>query len=407
MQMQTPIEVSRKQLEYIKNATKRYNAKLGARQCGKTYVDISQIIPERILERAGLKGLNFILGVTKETIERNVLEPMRDFWEPILGNGCVTSINSRNVATLFGEKVYCLGAEKASQVSKMRGAKIKYLYIDEIVDIHYEVFKLVQAGLSLDYSICDFTGNPAHPLHWVKELIDSDINIYSQKWTIYDNPFLSPTVVENFEKEYKGTHFYNRYILGEWAAASGNVYPMFDELIHTVTPTQRNYEKIFVCVDYGTQNSTAFIVVGLHQGKYYVIDEYYHSGRETNQQKTTSEYYEELDRLIDGRNVEPIVVDPAATHFIAEIRKHGEYMVRNAVNDVLPGIDAVSKMLKNEMLYVNKNCKNLIREFGLYQWNQKTIEDVPIKIHDHGLDALRYGVMTFGWVRGPTKFIGA
>ena len=70
--------LTEKQKEYIKNATHRYNIKIGATRSGKTYLDIFYTIPSRIRERAGLEGLYVILGVYKGTIERNVLEPLRD-----------------------------------------------------------------------------------------------------------------------------------------------------------------------------------------------------------------------------------------------------------------------------------------------------------------------------------------
>ena len=107
--------------------------------------------------------------MSKETIERNVLEPMREIW----GEQLVSQINSRNFATIMGEKVYCLGAEKVSQVSKLRGAKFKYVYVDEIVDINADVFQLLKSRLSLPYSVCDASGNPSYPTHFIKKFIDS------------------------------------------------------------------------------------------------------------------------------------------------------------------------------------------------------------------------------------------
>lgn len=213
--METEIQLSPKQIEYINNMHHRWGFKIGATQCGKTFIDVQFVIPHRIVAGAGKKGLNVILGVSKETIERNVLEPMRDIW----GDKLVSQINSRNFATLFGEKVYCLGAEKVTQVSKLRGAKFKYAYVDEIVDIHEQVFQLLKSRLSLPYSCCDASGNPSYPSHFIKEFIDSaekGVDVYCQQWTLYDNPFFDPSYVRAMEVEFSGTIFYNRYILGEW-----------------------------------------------------------------------------------------------------------------------------------------------------------------------------------------------
>ena len=72
-----PIEISRKQAQYIREANHRWNIKMGATQSGKTFLDTRYLIPSRLLERKGKEGLNFIVGVTKETIERDVLSKMR------------------------------------------------------------------------------------------------------------------------------------------------------------------------------------------------------------------------------------------------------------------------------------------------------------------------------------------
>lgn len=74
------MQLSKKQNEYIVNATHRWNIKSGAVRSGKSYVDTAFVIPFRIRERAGLPGLNVILGVSKESIERNVLQPMREIY---------------------------------------------------------------------------------------------------------------------------------------------------------------------------------------------------------------------------------------------------------------------------------------------------------------------------------------
>lgn len=70
--------LSPKQIEFARYGNHRWNFKGGATRSGKTYLDFKWIIPMRIRERAGKDGLSVILGVTKSTIERNVLEPMAE-----------------------------------------------------------------------------------------------------------------------------------------------------------------------------------------------------------------------------------------------------------------------------------------------------------------------------------------
>ena len=193
--------LSPKQREFVKYGTHRWNFKGGATRSGKTYLDFRWIIPIRIRERIGKDGLAVILGVTKSTIERNVLEPMRNLY----GDMLVGTISSDNTAWIFGEKCYCLGAEKVSQVSKIRGASIKYCYGDEVADWSEEVFALLKSRLDKEYSCFDGTFNPQYPDHWLKKFLDSNADIFSQTYTIDDNPFLPESFKENLKKEYEGT----------------------------------------------------------------------------------------------------------------------------------------------------------------------------------------------------------
>lgn len=218
------MQLSRKQNEYIVNATHRWNFKSGAVRSGKSFVDTAFVIPFRIRERVGKPGLIVILGVSKESIERNVLQPMREIYtDKLIGH-----INNRNVARICGEDVYCLGAEKVSQVAKIQGSSIKYCYGDEVAKWNKEVFQMLKSRLDKPYSCFDGSCNPEHPTHWLKEFLDNDeLDIYLQKYTIFDNPFLDPEFVKQLCKEYEGTIYYDRLILGMWKRAAGAIYKRF------------------------------------------------------------------------------------------------------------------------------------------------------------------------------------
>lgn len=258
------IQLSDKQKEFIRNANCRFNIKTGATRSGKTYLDILYTIPSRIRERSGKDGLNVILGVTNSTIERNILQPLRELY----GDKLVGTINSHNVAKLFGEDVYCLGAEKVSQVSKIRGASIKYCYCDELAEYNQEVFELLKSRLDKEYSVLDGALNPESPTHWLKQFLDSDADIYCQTYTIFDNPFLPEKFVENLCKEYEGTVYYNRYILGQWCNAEGLIYTRFanEPIKYKWTKQKENgtYDLpsgiTIIGIDYGgTKSGQAFV----------------------------------------------------------------------------------------------------------------------------------------------------
>ena len=385
--------LSPKQTEFVRGAYRRWNFKGGATRSGKTYLDFKWIIPMRIRERIGKDGLVVILGVTKSTIERNVLEPMRN----IYGDMLVGEISSDNTVNLFGEKCYALGAEKVSQVSKIRGASIKYCYGDEMADWSEEVFTLLKSRLDKEYSCCDGTFNPKNPSHWLKKFIDSDADIFSQTYTIDDNPFLPAAFVENLKREYLGTVYYDRYILGKWKQAEGAIYPMYLDAL--ISPCSESYTEYVVSCDYGTQNAFAALLWAKTGNVWHMISEYRYSGRDKGYQKTDEDYVRDMERFVDTvperhRHGLQMIVDPSAASFIAAIRRSKyNFRVRKADNDVNDGIRDTAVALQRGMIRVFDTCKETIKEFEGYVWDDKE-EDKPVKVNDHMMDAMRYFVKT-------------
>lgn len=247
------MQLTSKQNEYIKNATHRWNIKTGAVRSGKSYVDTAYTIPARIRERIGKPGLTVIFGVSRDTIERNVLRPMREIYGP----GLIGIINNRNIARVCGENVYCLGAEKVSQVAKVQGSSIKYAYGDEIAKWNREVFEMLKSRLDKSYSCFDGACNPENPTHWLKEFIDSDIDIYLQQYRLFDNPFLPKEYVDNLCKEYSGTIYYDRLIEGKWKRAEGAIYRVFadnpERFIMTIKKS--DIKEIRIGIDFGGNGS--------------------------------------------------------------------------------------------------------------------------------------------------------
>ena len=260
-----PIEISRKQAQYIREANHRWNIKMGATQSGKTFLDTRYLIPSRLLERKGKEGLNFIVGVTKETIERNVLSKMRSIW----GVDKVSEINSKNRATLFGEMVYCIGAKDKGQAAAFRGATAKYLYIDEFPDINEDVFSIFSSRLSMPYSCADMTGNPKDPKHWSEDFIASDKDIYFQRYALYDNPFLTAETIANIERDYKGTVYFDRYVLGLPKRAEGLCFPLFADNPSRWIIKRADVPKQFRTVEVGFDiggNGSAYAMTCTGQG---------------------------------------------------------------------------------------------------------------------------------------------
>jgi len=401
-----------KQKEYGRNSSHRWNVKIGAVRSGKTFQDKEDIIPRRIRERIGRDGLVVLIGVTKSTIERNVLRPMRDKF----GSGLVGTINNENKVQLFGEECYALGAEKVSQVSKIQGASIKYLYGDEVVKWSKEVFDMLKSRLDQEYSIADLTGNPEQKTHWFKEFLESNADIYCQQYTIDDNNFLPPIFVENLKKEYEGTVLYNRYILGQWCNAEGLIYTRFAN-----EPTKYKWDKkkqdgtydlpngiTVIGVDYGgTKSGQAFVCTRISNDYRQIIV----LGSEKHMGDIDPDDLEQLEVEFAKKmmfkyntNIDYILPDNEEVVLIRGLKRRiqeegWDTIVRGCVKEPINDrIDCGRTMISYGILsYIEEECKTFVDALSSALWDDDAKEDT--RLDDFTTDIDTIDAWEYSWCR--------
>ena len=239
-----------------------------------------------------------------------------------------------------------------------------------------------------------FSCNPESPEHWFyREWIQKaeERRALYLHFTMADNPVLTPQVRERYARSFSGT-FYRRFVLGEWVAAEGRVYDFFDESMVRPAPGGE-MERWCISCDYGTVNPTSLGLWGLQNGVWYRVKEYYYDSRAERAQKTDGEYADALEQLAGGRPIWKIVADPSAASFIEVLRRRG-WRVEKADNDVLAGIRTTAGLLKAGKLVICEECRDAIREFSLYCWDEKAVGDRVKKVHDHAMDDIRYFAAT-------------
>lgn len=410
------MELTSKQKEFIANMNHRYAIKVGATRSGKTYLDIIFTIPYRLRERHGKRGLNVILGVSKSTIERNIIEPLQEYW----GTSLVSSIKSDNTATLFGERVYCLGAEKINQVSKIRGSSIKYCYCDELAEYNEEVFEILKSRLDKPYSILDATLNPESEFHWLKvNFLDTieakGIDAYIQKYTIFDNTFLSKEFVSNLCKEYEGTVYYDRYILGNWKNAEGLIYKKFadnperyamkyESQLITENGKKKWVDNIplgytVIGIDYGgTKSGQAFVCTRISYDYTKVITlASYRTIEPLDSKELLNKQVEFLEYCRNRYhcNIDYVYPDNEESVHIRSlddaVRKRGwNTIVRGSkkfpIND---RIEAQNKMLAFDIWrYIEGECDSLVKAMRTALWDNNKFEDVRLDDGTTDIDSM-------------------
>lgn len=363
--------------------------RLGATRSGKTYMDY-YVIPKRIRAVKGLDGLIVILGHTKSTIQRNIIEPLQNIW----GTALVSDIKADNTALMFGEKVHCLGADKVTRVDVIRGSSIKYCYGDEIVTWHPDVFNMLKSRLDKPYSRFDGTCNPDNPNHWFYKFCYSEngIDKYIQEYSIYDNPFLDEAFVKNLEAEYRGTVYFDRYILGHWTIAEGLIYKRFADDWQAEKTMQMSQKppllsKIVVGVDFGGSSSAhTFVATGTDRANfnlYALLSERYENKDEDIDPERLGELFCDFIYKLISMYGSPSVVycDSAEQTLILGLkstaRKKGlgwlriENALKTTINDRIRC--ATRLMAQGRFFYMSNGCESLINALINAVWNPKEL----------------------------------
>ncbi len=344
-------------------------------------------------------GQNFgMCGKTIGSFRRNVL-----FWLKLMlrSRGYqVTDHRADNLVVVTKGDVtnyfYIFGGKDERSQDLIQGITLAGCFFDEVALMPESFVNQATGRCSVDGSKFWFNCNPDGPYHWFKvNWIDKlDIkNLIHLHFTMGDNLSLSEKIKARYCSMYSGV-FYDRYIKGLWVVAEGVIYDMFDKVKHIVNDVKDILkDTYYVSVDYGTQNATVFLLwVKNTAGKWICVKEYYYSGRDESEQKTDTEYADDLKAFLGDIKPKAIIIDPSAASFIAELKKRG-YTVKKAKNDVLDGIRYVATLLNQEKIAFTEVCKNTILEFNSYIWDAKASErgeDKPIKQHDHAMDAVRY-----------------
>lgn len=339
-----------------------------------------------------------LCGKTIRSLRRNVITPII----PVLkgtGFDCKLKI-SENILEISRDgrinRFYFFGGKDESSAALIQGMTLSGVLFDEVALMPKSFVEQALARCSVIGSKFWFNCNPEYPQHWFHQewiLKAKEKNALYVHFVMEDNPSISKDMLNRYKGLYTGA-FHDRFIKGKWVAAEGIVYPIMSNANMFVNVPECEFNEYAVSCDYGTVNPASFGLWGEYDGVWYRIKEYYYDSRVEGIQRTDEEHYGGLCKLIEDRKITLITVDPSAASFIAVIHRHAKFCVIPAKNNVIDGIRQVSTALKQGKIKICNTCKDSMREFGLYRWEESSGRDSPIKENDHAMDDIRYFVTT-------------
>lgn len=390
--------LSPKQVQVVKSATARWNILYGATRSGKTHV--SYFLALKHLWEHWNDNILFA-GKTINTIDRNVFDVMRN----IFGESHIGKIVDKREISIFGKKCYVVGANDDRAITKIQGMGIGYAYCDELTTFPENFFQMLKSRLDAPNACCDATCNPESPSHFVKQFIDKpDVDVYAEHFTLYDNPYLPAEFVKSLEAEYRGTIYFDKWILGKWVKAEGLVFPLFKREKHYLTPQEYakhyGYHRIVYIifgVDGANTNDSTVIqpIAIMDSGQAVAIEMFYHNpkvnGQLSNEQLVPFmlKYFEEIKQkyhLDYGRIGLYTAVDCAAADLSLTLQYH------------LPNYFNVNSFTKKDIMLTTDVVNNAfsrnavcILDFGGYynyvrgEWSQGTsqlVTDLELMVWD-------------------------
>lgn len=408
--------LSAKQLLSVRESTARINVWEGSVRSGKTIASLLRFLI--YVATSTVRGELVVVSRTRDSAARNVFAPLMDptLFGPIAQHIHYTA--GAPTATVLGRTVWVLGSSDVRSENVLRGLTCAGAYVDEITLLREDFFTQLLNRLWEGARLFGTT-NPDNPAHWLKRRFLNRLSDLPDwrvwKFFLDDNPVLSEERKAAIRRENTGL-FYRRNVLGEWVAAEGAIFDMWDPDRHVIpwADLPALVDLIAVGVDYGTTNATSAILLGVtdettpqgrRDSRLVLVDEWRYDAATSQVRLTDAQLSTRLrDWLTQPHTPQVstltprwVCVDPAAASFKVQLVQDGIPGVVDADNDVLYGIRTTASLLASGRLVVTDRCAGFVNEAPGYSWDPKATEkgeDKPLKVADHSLDAARYAITT-------------
>lgn len=266
----------------------------------------------------------------------------------------------------------------ADDAKKVRGPGRDILIINEANLLSFETYTQLamrtRETIFLDY-------NPADEYSWVYQIADKTGNKKIHSTYLNNKGNLSKWQIEEIEGlKDVDDNLWKVYGLGLRGTSSETIYTNWKQIDHFP-----ECEQVFYGLDFGFNNPSALVKIGIREKKLYVEEILYET------KLTTNDLTDVIKILGLTRSCE-IVCDAAEPKTIEELRRMG-LKATPADKSVYDGI----QFMKSMPIYITKNSTNVLKEIRSYKWkvdkDGKTLDE-PVKFNDHAMDAMRYAAFT-------------
>ena len=377
----------------INNPKYRFVSAAVSRRQGKTY--IANIIGQLVSLVPGSNILimspNYSLSQISFDLQRNLIKHF---------DLEVTKDNAKDkVIEISNGSTVRMGS--VNQVDSCVGRSYDLIIFDEaaLADGKDAFNVALRPTLDKENSKALFISTPRGRNNWFSEFFYRGFSDEFPEWcsiraTYQDNPRMSETDITEARKSMSEAEFKQEYE-ADFNTYEGQIWKFnFETQVKDLSQLDTSKMDVFAGLDVGFKDPTAMCVIAYdwENEMYYLVDEY------LNNERTTEQHAEEIQKLIDRWDIDYIYIDSAAQQTRFDFAQNYDISTINAKKSVLDGIGHVSAIIDNDYLYVDQECKESLKCLDSYQWdpNPNLIKEKPKhNMASHMADGLRYALYSF------------
>ena len=371
---------------------------------GKTYVGAAKAL------FLGVKYDNNVIALVRK--KRVDLKPTlwAKFVDECLSCMPASAIVAKNDTDLYrklanGTEFFGLGLDSEGDVNKLASREYGFIIVEEATELTEDDFdkKLIRCLRlpSVPFHQLMLICNPGSPASYLyKRFIE-------QPWPDYERiqaemlKDLPPKYYEQINR--LGGLLYQRYVLGEWVAREGTVYP-FDPRKHVIKrfPIPADWRRVNA-IDFGFALDHAFV---FHSWVVSPGDVWYLDKEIFMTNRIVSRHAVDIKKICADRNTYPRAFCDHDAEDRATLESCG-IATRPADKRRLAGQQTVYQLFEEDRIFFFEDSLyetdqrlmmadkpyRTTMEFPYYTWANKQKEDM-IKEFDNGLDTLRYAMQT-------------
>ncbi len=377
----------------INNPKYRFVSAAVSRRQGKTY--IANIIGQLVSLVPGSNILimspNYSLSQISFDLQRNLIKHF---------DLEVTKDNAKDkVIEISNGSTVRMGS--VNQVDSCVGRSYDLIIFDEaaLADGKDAFNVALRPTLDKENSKALFISTPRGRNNWFSEFFFRGFSEEFPEWcsiraTYQDNPRMSETDIAEARKSMSEAEFRQEYE-ADFNTYEGQIWKFnFETQVKDLSQLDTSKMDVFAGLDVGFKDPTAMCVIAYdwENEVYYLVDEY------LNNERTTDQHAEEIQKLIDRWDIDYIYIDSAAQQTRFDFAQNYDISTINAKKSILDGIGHVSGIIDNDKLYVDQECNQSLACLDAYQWdpNPNLLKEKPKhNMASHMADGLRYGLYSF------------